>query len=277
MATQSPVLEKRTEKLDVRVSPTAKSKLQAAAAVTHRTVSDFVLESALSRAEETLADRRVFVLDDEKWEAFLAALDAPPRPMPRMRKLLEEQGYLGSDFHLKASDPTGETISFDSIMEIERAGFEGFLTISRLKASNCAEVPDEPGVYMVLRPDLSSPEFLSEGTGGFFKGKNPNVPIDKLEGKWIDSSTVTYIGMSGDQSDETLRSRWKKRLRFGNGRPVGARGGRYIWQLKNVDQLIVCWKTMPDVVPQAVKSAEKELLRQFRSSHEGKLPFANLR
>jgi len=42
------------------------------------------------RAEETLADRRFFALDAERWEAFLVALDAPPRPLPRLERLFAE-------------------------------------------------------------------------------------------------------------------------------------------------------------------------------------------
>jgi uncharacterized protein (DUF1778 family) len=53
--------------------------LQAAAAASNRSVSDFVLESALARADEALAERRNFVLDAVQWKAFLAALDSPPR------------------------------------------------------------------------------------------------------------------------------------------------------------------------------------------------------
>jgi len=88
--------ERRTEKLDLRVSPVAKAKLQAAASATHRSMSDFVMESALSRAEETLAERRVFGLDAEKWAAFQAALDAPARPLPRLKTLLDEPGFFDS-------------------------------------------------------------------------------------------------------------------------------------------------------------------------------------
>jgi uncharacterized protein (DUF1778 family) len=80
----------RTEKLDLRLTPDAKRRLQAAAAAAHRSVSEFVLESALARAEETLADRRHFGLDAAAWTAFMAALDAPPRPMPRLARLLSE-------------------------------------------------------------------------------------------------------------------------------------------------------------------------------------------
>jgi uncharacterized protein (DUF1778 family) len=53
-------------------------------------VSDFVLRTALARADEILADRRVFKLDDEQSEAFMAALDAPPKPRPRLKRLLNE-------------------------------------------------------------------------------------------------------------------------------------------------------------------------------------------
>ena len=44
----------RTEKLDLRLTPSAKRVLQSAAMATKRSVSEFVLESALARAEETL-------------------------------------------------------------------------------------------------------------------------------------------------------------------------------------------------------------------------------
>lgn len=80
----------RTQKLDLRLSPANKETLQAAAASSGQSVSEFVLESALDRAAQTLPDRRHFVLDAEQWEAFMAALDAPPRDMPRLRKLLME-------------------------------------------------------------------------------------------------------------------------------------------------------------------------------------------
>jgi uncharacterized protein (DUF1778 family) len=88
--------ERRTEKLDLRVSPAAKAKLQAAASATHRSVTDFVMDSALSRAEETLADRRFFGLDADKWTAFQTALDAPARSLPRLQSLLQKPGFFDS-------------------------------------------------------------------------------------------------------------------------------------------------------------------------------------
>jgi uncharacterized protein (DUF1778 family) len=87
----------RTEKLDLRLTPRAKTTLQAAAAASRRSVSEFVLESALTRADETLADRRSFGLSADQWKAFLAALDARPRPLPRLERLLKEPGFFDTD------------------------------------------------------------------------------------------------------------------------------------------------------------------------------------
>lgn len=84
----------RSEKLDLRVTPEDKRVLQQAAAASRRSVSEFVLESALSRAEETLPDRTRFFLNEDQWQAFNAILDAPSRDLPRLRRLLTEPSVL---------------------------------------------------------------------------------------------------------------------------------------------------------------------------------------
>jgi uncharacterized protein (DUF1778 family) len=86
----------RSEKLDLRLTPAAKQMLYSAAAAMQRSVSDFVLESALARAEETLTDRRHFGLSAENWEAFMTALDAPPRRHVRLDRLLSEPSVFES-------------------------------------------------------------------------------------------------------------------------------------------------------------------------------------
>lgn len=83
----------RSEKLDLRLSSSDKRILEAAASISSRSVSDFVRESALARADEALTDRRTFLLSKAKWSEFQAALDAPTRPLPRMKALLTEPGF----------------------------------------------------------------------------------------------------------------------------------------------------------------------------------------
>ena len=97
-----PASTTRSEKLDLRLTPAAKQMLYSAAASMQRSVSDFVLESALARAEETLTDRRHFGLSAENWEAFMVALDAPTRPHARLERLLAEP----SVFESAAPGPT---------------------------------------------------------------------------------------------------------------------------------------------------------------------------
>ena len=80
----------RSEKLDLRLTRAAKQTLQAAATAVRKSVSEFVLDTALREAEERLADRRIFALDSKSWDAFIAALDAPPRRHPRLARLFRE-------------------------------------------------------------------------------------------------------------------------------------------------------------------------------------------
>jgi uncharacterized protein (DUF1778 family) len=84
----SDVTETRSERVDLRMTPAAKRTLQQAAAAANKTVSEFMLDSSLTAAFDTLADRRVFVLDDASWDAFMAALERPPKDNAGLRRLL---------------------------------------------------------------------------------------------------------------------------------------------------------------------------------------------
>ena len=111
------------------------------------------------------------------------------------------------------------------------------------------------------------------GFGGHFKDKNPNVSIDILKENWVDNSLIVYIGKAGNESSKaTLNSRLKQYLYFGQGRKAAHWGGRLIWQLKDSDQLLVCWKKSPNDDPRAI---EKKLIKNFVTEY-GKRPFANL-
>mgnify|MGYP001430139715 CR=1 FL=1 len=83
----------RSQKLDLRLSSEAKKTIQWAAAASKRSVSDFVVESALARAAETLPDRAKFSLPGEQWEAFQKLLDSEPRSNPRLMQLLRTPGF----------------------------------------------------------------------------------------------------------------------------------------------------------------------------------------
>lgn len=163
-------------------------------------------------------------------------------------------------------------MSFKSIEEIKKMGFSGFKNIGEL-FSDSSEIPKNKGVYLILYTKNTPIEFLSIGTGGHIKGKNPNVSVSYLKENWVENAMVVYIGKAGkEKSKATLQSRLRQYLRFGQGKNVGHWGGRLIWQIKKSDDLIVCWKTLKTKEPRAV---EYELIQNFTSAFS-KRPFANL-
>ena len=85
--------EPRSERIDIRTTPTVKRLLQQAAAA-HKHVSEFLLEQGIAAAAGTLADRRLFLLDEARWQAFLDALDRPATHRPALQRLLAEPGLL---------------------------------------------------------------------------------------------------------------------------------------------------------------------------------------
>ena len=164
-------------------------------------------------------------------------------------------------------------MKFDSVDDIRRCGFWGGESIAALQTSGCSNVPSEPGVYLVLRPNAGPPAFLEKSTGGHFKRKDPTVEVTQLASKWVGHATVLYIGKAGGPGKvATLRSRLRQYMQFGQGKAIGHWGGRYIWQLRGSCDLLVRWKLTPDAVPRDV---ERELIRDFEAIYK-KLPFANI-
>jgi len=135
-------------------------------------------------------------------------------------------------------------MKFNTIDDLKAAGFEGFIPVAQLQADSTA-IPRTAGVYMVVYTGENIPEFLSRGTGGFFKGKDPNVSITELETNWVENTCVVYIGKAGKLKNckATIQSRLKQYLDFGAGKKSGHKGGRYIWQIKNSRQFAVVLET----------------------------------
>lgn len=92
MTTSTPL---KSERIDVRASASVKQLLQEAAQASHKSVSQFLLDAGITAANQTLADRRRFELDDELWRQFQELLDRPvSAPDSRMKALLTEPGVL---------------------------------------------------------------------------------------------------------------------------------------------------------------------------------------
>lgn len=83
--------DSRSERVDLRMTPSAKQTLMRAASASNKTLTELLIDSGLRAAYDTLSDRRTFVLDEAHWDEFIAALDAPPEGNPRLRALRDRK------------------------------------------------------------------------------------------------------------------------------------------------------------------------------------------
>jgi uncharacterized protein (DUF1778 family) len=86
--------KRRDDRMEFRLPPEAKSMLKRAADIENKSLSAFLLDKGLAAAAETLAERREFRLGARQYDAFIAALDAPVKPRPRLEALLTTPSVL---------------------------------------------------------------------------------------------------------------------------------------------------------------------------------------
>ena len=85
----SPRPSKR-DRLEARVTAQQKELVQRAAELSGRSLSDFIVSSLQTAAEEAMRTHQVLQLTARSTEAFLAALLNPPAPNERLRRAAHE-------------------------------------------------------------------------------------------------------------------------------------------------------------------------------------------
>ena len=86
----------RAARLDIRLNPQAKEKIEQAAMVSHQSITDFVVASLLRASEEALERQQLIHLTNRDRDLFLAALEKDIRPNRALRKATErfKRSYL---------------------------------------------------------------------------------------------------------------------------------------------------------------------------------------
>lgn len=78
-----------TAQIHLRTPPQTKSLLTLAAEVAGASnLTDYILRAAVERAQADLSNQQTFALKKGPWKEFSKRLDAPPRDLPALRKLL---------------------------------------------------------------------------------------------------------------------------------------------------------------------------------------------
>lgn len=74
--------------VNLRMPSIVRDLIDSAAAVLGKTRTDFIIESSRKHATDVLLDQRLFTLNEERYVAFLRALDEPPAPNAKLKRLL---------------------------------------------------------------------------------------------------------------------------------------------------------------------------------------------
>jgi len=150
-------------------------------------------------------------------------------------------------------------------------GFSEPISIDVLSETRCSGVSQSPGIYLIVRIPDSTPDFLCQSTGGWFKGQDPSDPLDVVRANWVEGARVVYVGKAAGRKG--LKGRLRQLLDFGLGKPIGHRGGRLLWHLENSGELLVRWRSCTG---EEAESAETEAIAHFKTTYGGRRPFANM-
>jgi len=80
----------KDRRLQLRATAREETLIKVAAERQGMNVTDFIMNAAREKAEETLARQTMFVLQEQQWKEFMKALDRPAAAKPRLRKLFSE-------------------------------------------------------------------------------------------------------------------------------------------------------------------------------------------
>ena len=80
--------------VNLRVRDERLALIDRGAAIRGVTRTEFVLQASEAAALEALNERPVIVLDDEAYDAFVAALDAPDEPSAHLREVAARRPLL---------------------------------------------------------------------------------------------------------------------------------------------------------------------------------------
>ena len=81
----------RTSRLGLRATPEQEIVLRRAAEVAHKSLTDFILDSACLAAEQTLLDQRLFMVSGSQYQALMDLLERPEQPNDGLRELFSRK------------------------------------------------------------------------------------------------------------------------------------------------------------------------------------------
>ena len=81
----------RSSRLGIRATPEQEAILKRAAEARHKTLTEFILDSACSAAEQTLLDQRLFIVPTGQYAALIELLDRPAQLNTGLKRLFSKK------------------------------------------------------------------------------------------------------------------------------------------------------------------------------------------
>lgn len=81
----------RSARLGLRATPEQEAVLRRAADVAHKSLTDFILDSACLAAEQTLLDQRLFVVSGSQCQVLMELLERPAQSNDGLRDLFSRK------------------------------------------------------------------------------------------------------------------------------------------------------------------------------------------
>lgn len=88
MKHETPTQASKRSTLNIRIKPEDSGLIDDAARTLGMTRTDFILDAARRKAEDTLLDRTIIKVSPEAYAEFVALLDAPAKPNEALFRLM---------------------------------------------------------------------------------------------------------------------------------------------------------------------------------------------
>jgi uncharacterized protein (DUF1778 family) len=82
----------RSRRIELRVSREQATLLGLAAEARHKSLTDFILDSACAASEQALLEQRLFMVSGQDYRTLMDMLNGPAKRNPGLRKLFSKPG-----------------------------------------------------------------------------------------------------------------------------------------------------------------------------------------
>ena len=80
----------RSERIEARIEPARVERIRFASQLVEESMSSFVVQAAIERAERIIDERTFTTVDDEYFDKLLASLDEPAKPIPALQRAVRK-------------------------------------------------------------------------------------------------------------------------------------------------------------------------------------------